>query len=53
MLPKVKKKKLINKKELIKAAKIARESFREEVEYLQERRLKSGDSLRSTSYPVS
>ncbi len=49
-LPKVEKKKLIDKKEFVKLAKKVQRSFEEEEKYLVEKKHKHGDNLSHGSY---
>lgn len=50
-LPKVKTRKMIDKKEFAKLAKKVRESFRDEAEYLYKRRMENGNDSNSSSVP--
>jgi hypothetical protein len=52
ILPKVKKRKLINTKELAKVAKKVRESFKEEAEYMLKKKLEDGDNLQSSTHSL-
>lgn len=52
-LPKVKNKKLINRKKFVKVAKKVLKSIEEEVNYLREKKIKNGDVISHNSYPLS
>lgn len=52
-LPKVKNKKLINRKEFVKVAKKVLKSLEEEVSYLRNKKIKNGDNISYNPYSFS
>lgn len=52
-LPKVKNKKLINRKEFVKVAKKVLKSLGEEVNYLRDKKIKNGDNISHNPYSFS
>lgn len=46
-LPKAKKRKIISEKEFVEIARKVKESFKEQAEYLDQRKLKHGDTISS------